>query len=236
MKKVVSMMLLALMVCAAALAESAAPEIAALEGVVLEIQEDSGYLIADADGRKVQALTNEETVWEVDREIAVGDYLYIDYDGKMTRSVPAQITAQVVRMHVLEGFVTEADLEANAILLTTPDQGEAYVTLPESMRGEDATGKELTVYFNGVMTMSLPPQVNAGYVVYEYAVQGEVTEICDEYIVVGEGQEAVQVNVDAAQRPETLKVGDVIRVRYDGAMTRSLPPQISADEIIQISR
>jgi len=237
MKKLLSLVLIALSVCTIALAEPIAQETVATEGVVLEIMEDSSYLIADTEGRKIQVLLTEATVLDVSRVIAVGDYLYVDYDGKMTRSIPAQITADAIHMYVLEGNISELYADENALLLNAED-GDYYVTLPESLCGQEITAERLTVYFNGAMTKSLPPQINAGYVQLGYAVQGAITELCEEYIVLGEANEAVhvQVNANTAQRPDNLKLGDVIRVIYDGTMTRSLPPQINADEIILVSR
>ena len=44
----------------------------------------------------------------------------------------------------------------------------------------------------------------------------------------------IQVNTDSI--PENIKVDDVIRVRYNGQMTRSIPAQVFALEIIRVSR
>ncbi|MBQ4085272.1 MAG: hypothetical protein IJC54_01710, partial [Clostridia bacterium] len=62
------------------------------------------------------------------------------------------------------------------------------------------------------------------------------TEIAEGDILIGEGMEAVQVNFAAGQLPETAAVGAVVRVIYDGQMTRSIPAQITATEIVQLSR
>ena len=42
----------------------------------------------------------------------------------------------------------------------------------------------------------------------------------------------VQVNTNDAFR---FRPGDLVRIRYNGAMTMSIPPQISATSIIRIS-
>ena len=41
---------------------------------------------------------------------SAGDYLFINYDGMMTRSIPAQITADLIRMYTLEGDIVEVYL------------------------------------------------------------------------------------------------------------------------------
>ena len=66
----------------------------------------------------------------------------------------------------------------------------------------------------------------------EYAdIAGVVTEIADGYILIHNADQGeVQVNVsdDTIYEGTAIAVGDYIHVTYSGAMTRSLPPQISA--------
>ena len=52
-------------------------------------------------------LISEDTVLETGYELAVGDYVYVDYDGVMTRSLPPQVTAGRIVSHKLEGDVLE---------------------------------------------------------------------------------------------------------------------------------
>ena len=238
MKKILAILLSAMLIFSAAFAastETAAEAPVLMEGVVIEVS-DGGYLIENEELGEVMVLTGEETFIETSGDIAVGDYLYIDYSGMMTRSLPPQITASVVRMHKLEGSVTEVFAEENGVMLLTETHGDVYVRLPAEWAGQELSAEALTVYFDGVMTMSLPPQVSAGLAIPGYAIQGVVSEIADGHLMLGEGMEAVQVNAGAGLIPEDLKVGDVVRIIYNGMMTRSIPAQINAGEIIQISR
>ena len=75
----------------------------------------------------------------------------------------------------------------------------------------------------------------------EYQFDANIVEIQDEYIMVNTlGGESIEGNVHVwtgnidADVLETLEVGDVVRVTHDGKMTMSLPPQMSAVEVIQI--
>lgn len=68
-----------------------------------------------------------------------------------------------------------------------------------------------------------------------------VLEIMDDYIMVeaSEGQDIVgEVRVQTGLLSETempeLKKGDVVRVTHDGKMTMSLPPQMTAVELMKI--
>lgn len=239
MKKIIALLTAVMLVLAlgcAAYSESDSEQLVGIEGLVSEITEDGSYLIVTDMHGAVQVLVSEETYTETSRDIVAGDYLYIDYNGQMTRSLPPQITASVLRMHCLEGSITEVFAEENTVMLSTETHGDVRVVLPEEWNAAEIDAEVITVYFNGVMTMSLPPQVGAGYVVPGYALQSSVTQIGEGFLMLGEGLEAVQVNFDAALLPENVQAGDVIRVIYDGQMTRSIPPQVTANQIIQISR
>ena len=184
----------------------------------------------------IEVAVNEETYAETMRDIAAGDYIFVEYDGQMTRSIPPQVNAVSVRMYVLEGDIVEYFAEENAVTLMTETHGEVYVTLPEEWKDAEIDFEHMTVYFDGVMTMSLPPRVNGAYVVPGYSIQGVVSEIGDGYIVIGENMEAVQVNTADVELPGDMKTGDIVRVIYDGQMTRSIPAQVNAQDIVQISR
>lgn len=238
MKKIIALVLAALLALGmvfAASSETAAEAPVLLTGIVIEVTED-GYLVETAEHGEVMVLVGEETFVEASGEIGAGDYLYIDYDGKMTRSLPPQVSASVVRMHRLQGSVIEFIAEENAVMLSTETHGDVRVILPEAWAGQELDAEALTVYSDGAMTMSLPPQIGAGYVIPGYAVQGAVTEISEDHLLLGEGMEAIHVNIAPEQLHEDMKAGDVVRVIYNGQMTRSIPAQISALEIIQVSR
>ena len=51
-----------------------------LQGAILEVGEDS-LRIEDAEQGEVVVLISEDTVLETGYELAVGDYVYVDYDA-----------------------------------------------------------------------------------------------------------------------------------------------------------
>jgi hypothetical protein len=77
----------------------------------------------------------------------------------------------------------------------------------------------------------------------EYQFDAEILEIEKEYIMVNtlEGEAIVgnvhvwtgQIETDVLAE---LAVGDTVRITHDGKMTMSLPPQMSALEILQIDK
>ena len=248
MKKLLSLLIVALLVALPVCAEEEAPaeggwleaegaeeemDIYMLQGAILEMDEAS-MLINDAAQGEVLVLIGEETVLETSYDLAVGDYVYVDYNGVMTRSLPPQVTAGRIVSHKLEGDVAEVYAEENALLLYTADGGEYRVNLPgdEAQTGFDA--QRAIVYYDGAATLSIPPQVSAGLVVPVYAVEDLITEIGEDSMTLGEGAGAVAVTFDPALLPEALSVGDAVRVIYDGEAAGPEPEEIVALEIVKL--
>ena len=213
-----------------------AMEIYMLQGTILEVQEDS-LLIEDAAQGEVLVLISDETVQETGYELGVGDYVYVDYNGQMTRSLPPQVTAGRIVSHKLEGDVVEVYAEENALLLYGSDGNEYRINLPEAWDGETFDAQRAIVYYDGAATLSLPPQVSAGLVLPEYAIEDIITELSETSMTLGMDEGAVLVEFDPALLPEGLEVGDAVRVSYESADagTNAAPTQVTATAILKIS-
>ena len=256
MKKLLSLLivvlLIALPVCAEETAQETAPaeeggwldadaddtaaEIYMLQGVILEMLED-GMRIEDAEQGEVLVLISDETVMETGYELAAGDYVYVDYNGVMTRSLPPQVTAGRIVSHKLEGDVLETYPAENALLLYASDGNEYRVNLPAAWAETGFDAQRAIVYYDGAATLSIPPQVSAGLVVAEYAVEDVITELSETSMTLGEGDGAVTVDFDPALLPEDLVAGDAVRVTYNDvtAGTAAEPERVVAVEIVKIS-
>ena len=213
-----------------------AMEIYMLQGTILEVQEDS-LLVEDAAQGEVLVLISDETVQETGYELGVGDYVYVDYNGQMTRSLPPQVTAGRIVSHKLEGDVVEVYAEENALLLYGSDGNEYRINLPEAWEGETFDAQRAIVYYDGAATLSLPPQVSAGLVLPEYAIEDIITELSGTSMTLGMDEGAVLVEFDPALLPEGLEVGDAVRVSYESATagTNAAPTQVTAIAILKIS-
>ena len=89
-------------------------DVVLLDGFITDVLDDS-LLLLTKDGLAVEALLNEDTIFE-GKNAAIGDYVQIVYNGIMTRSLPAKITAMAVRNHMLMGVVS--DLAETGFTLT----------------------------------------------------------------------------------------------------------------------
>lgn len=309
MKKLLSVLMTIAMLAAMPFAAMAEEPFALLEGLVTELV-DGGFVMQDIQQGEVMINTSEATVWDGDLmegELAVGQYVYVEYDGRMTFSLPPQVHADRVTCNVLTGSVAEV-LEDGSILMNDDTFGEVIVHLGDDMRHVYA-GMPITVYFNGVMALSLPGQVTASHIVLplisgcvsnltgegftltdadgvEYEVKlAEDTLISEEIIVVEDAPEAeAEEEAEETQAEETAEEiieenagetdeetagetgedavvledaelaeetavpaaellsesaiewadGDIVTVYYNGIMSRSLPAQITAMEIVVI--
>ena len=197
----------------------------------------------------------------------------MQYDGRTTFSLPPQAHADRVGCYVLDGIVTEL-LEDGFLLTGDETFGEAIIKT-EAPLSEIYLNVPVQVYYDGVMTLSLPGQAAARHIVFP-TLQGTVSELNDEgftlttedgqaYLVLfgemtqmgeilPEAEEEVILE-DAAELAETdgeeiieeedageamddeaeiieLADGDQVTVHFNGAMTRSIPPQLTALEVL----
>ncbi len=166
MKKIFAVLMTIAMLAAlpfAAMAEETEMD-TLLEGMVTEIV-DGGFVMEDAEQGEVMLNLSDATVFDgilMEDELAVGQYVFVEYDGRMTFSLPPQAHADRVACHVLTGSVTEV-LEDGSILMNDDVFGETIVHLPEGMNHVYA-GMPITVYYDGVMSLSLPGQASASHI------------------------------------------------------------------------
>ena len=82
-------------------------------------------------------------------ELAVGQYAEVIYDGKMTRSIPAQIAALAINVYQLKGTVDAVE-EDGRVLVTPADGGgeQVVLSLPDGVTME--AGETATFYTNGM--------------------------------------------------------------------------------------
>lgn len=136
-----------------------------LEGLVTEVVE-GGFLMEDITMGEVMINTDENTVMDgilSQQPIEAGMYVIVDHNGMMTRSIPPQVYGLRVGCYVLSGIAGE--FSENGVLLTgDPIFGEVFVQMTTE-QGLVFEGTPMVVYYDGVMTMSLPGKVNARYVV-----------------------------------------------------------------------
>ena len=159
MKKMLAILmalLMAALLLPAYAEEGDVAEIAEIAGTVLEIGEES-ILLETPEGQLIEAILTADTIRE-GKEIAEGDFIHVMYNGQMTRSYPAQVTAQHIGCYVLTGTVS--DITDEGFTLTT-DETTYIVHATAEQLAQITDGAEINVYFSGVIATSLPGQISA---------------------------------------------------------------------------
>ena len=132
-----------------------------LHGQITEIT-DEYLMLEGTEQGTVQVNLLDDTLYDgaiQQSELAVGQYAEVLYDGKLTRSIPAQIAALAINVYPLKGTVDAVE-EDGRVLVTPADGGEQVVlSLPDGVTME--AGETATFYTNGMATMSIPAQMNA---------------------------------------------------------------------------
>lgn len=131
-----------------------------MTGTVQEITKDY-YLIQNTDGQQVQVNLYDETIVEGETP-DIGSLIHVLYNGMMTRSLPPQINALRISCYARTGAIVE--LTENGFTLDDGMEILQVNATAEQVSGLEP-GSQVTVYFNGAMTMSLPAQIGAELIV-----------------------------------------------------------------------
>ena len=214
-------------------ADTSVEDIAIIEGAVISVEADR-LTIRDLSESNVDTivLISETTVYEGKELLEVGDIVSVQYNGMMTRSIPAQITADVISCHVMTGVVS--DMAEGQFLLTLPDECQFAVVYDAEMFIGVQDGMTATVFYNGASTRSLPPQITAEYIRTQ-GITGVVSNLAEnvEFTLTDDNGIDTIVHISPATLPFVeLAEGMKVTVTTDGTATLSLPAQVSALEIL----
>ena len=131
-----------------------APELVDTAGVVTEVADDH-LLIDTATHGQVHVHLTDETAYEGEAPVA-GAYVHVINNGAMTMSIPPQITALRVGCYAFAGTVTEV---AEGSFVLAGDEMTYQVNAEDEKLAGLTEGQTVTVYSNGAMTRSIPPQI-----------------------------------------------------------------------------
>lgn len=150
-------------------------------------------------------------------------------------SVPAQPGGDMGSTEeVVEMTGTVLEIAPEYYLIENTDGQQVQVNIYDQTAFEGSTpevGSLIYVLYNGMMTRSLPPQINAQRIGC-YARTGSIVELTAEGFTLDDGMEIIQVNA-LAEQIVGLEPGSRVTVYFNGAMTMSLPAQIGAELIVE---
>ena len=110
-------------------------QVFALSGIISQVEEQGLTLESEESGQVLVNLSDETVFEGLEKdELRAGQYIFVDYDGKMTRSLPPQVSAQRIAMYAVSGVVSE--VSENSVTISREQEGDQVVVhLPE---GADA--------------------------------------------------------------------------------------------------
>lgn len=218
-------------------------DVVSLQGTITELEADY-FLLETAEGRLFQVNFDETTHFEAEQEalLAVGTAVTVIYDGKTTRSIPAQLFALIVAQtqeqesQSLQGQIFQVEQDYFLIETTTHGQVQVNFSQDTVFEGTDAStlkvGQFIVVDFDGKMTISLPPQVFALKVVV-YTLQGTIAQMDEGRMTLIQAETGEEVIVLLPKTQESFAAGDAVTVYTNGTMTLSLPAQTTAIGVVK---
>ena len=189
-----------------------------LQGLITALETD-GFRMDDTvlgtvEVRLDAQLTAYEGIAARDR-LAVGQYVYVQYNGILSRSVPPQVTALKVSCFALTGTVG-AILENGCVVEGDAVLGTTVVHMAEG-QPPVFTGMTVTAYYNGVLALSLPPQLTAVHLVVP-VLEGTVSRTADAgFTLTDANGSATAITLTEVTALATLPAdGVTVRVYYSG--------------------
>lgn len=247
MKKMMALLMALLMALGAvALAENATetdmPEMILVEGFLLE-KNDGHILMETSYGEELQVNLSEDVAFMAE-DLMIGDYIYVVYNGMMTRSLQAQISALSLGCDKLVGVVEELSEDGFMLRVETVVEGEEgvepeIVTESYFVTGNAAKVEGLlvdmpvTVYHDGKVTRSIPPQVSASYVRL-MEMEGVIDETTEEGFLMTDvnGMQYRVALTEEARLFVAPAAGTAVRVVYNGVTTMSIPALVNGMEVL----
>ena len=137
---------------------------------------------------------------------------------------------------IVEMTGTVLEITDTYILIENTDGQQVQVNLYDETIFEGKTpgkGDLIHILYNGMMTRSLPPQINAQRIGC-YVRIGAVVELTEDGFTLDDGNEIIEVHA-TAELLQGIETGSAVTVYFNGAMTMSIPAQIGAEMILVTS-
>lgn len=228
------LMILLLSLCLAVGSGTAAEPVTGpqtLSGLFTGEYTGNGFALSTGEGIRY-VIPQKNTVWETDGEFHTGDYVTVRYEG---RADAKSVNAAVINRHVLKGKVSEMSYDGDGgSFLLTPETGEGSVLVnaDEEQMNMVADGSEVTVFYDGKTTRSIPPQISAQYL-RGRTLTGDII-CCKEGMLLMEvdGYAAVVWYTEDTPQLVLPEPGIRVEVSVTELVTLSMPPQFRATDIL----
>ncbi len=202
-----------------------------ISGVLADITAD-GFTLHTGE-ETLRVLVSDKTAWDIDNEPADGDVAIVRTDDAGPNG---ELHADAVSVHKMCGIIEQVfDGEEPFFLLLPDDRTEVIrVNLADVPPRSVAAGLAVDVYYNGMQTRSIPPQITALYVrgrilkgtVSAIGKNGELTMMTEE------GEEVIIHLTRDTVLLTDLDAGKTVSVAVLPQMRLSLPAQYEAQDVL----
>ena len=131
-----------------------------VEGMIVTVEEDH-FIMQEKELGEIRVNFGAESLFEgvIAADLSFGQYVFVDFDGKMTRSIPAQVYALKIGLYPVSGVVKAVG--EGSITLSREEIGDEVIVFLSEGTATPNVGDSVTAYTNGAMTMSLPAKTHA---------------------------------------------------------------------------
>lgn len=196
---------------------------------------ETGFTL-HTEGKTLNTVITKDTVWDVSDAPENGDVVTVLSDKPVYHGL---LYAQTVTCHTLHGVISRVVDGEEPYLLLLPEKGvdEIRVNLPAINPSGMAAGITVKVYYNGMQTRSIPPQITALYL-RGAALRGTVTEVMENSVIRLQKEDGETVLLHPTDETIVLtapEAGKQVEVSVLPAMRLSLPAQYEIQDILPIN-
>ena len=193
-----------------------------------------GFTLYTAEGPLTVTVT-ESTLWDTDGPLTEGDAAAV----RLTEAEDGSLTAAVITCSWMRGQITEVNMteDEEPFLMLQPQNGSGpiRVNLGGIPLRAAVPGITAEIWYSGIMTRSVPPQITALYM-RGTVLQGVITKVLESgnLLLLTEDGETVLLclSEDTLMMTEP-EIGKAVRASVYPAVRLSLPPQYEAQDVFE---
>ena len=193
-----------------------------------------GFTLYTAEGPLPVTVT-ESTLWDTDGPLTEGDAAAV----RLTEAEDGTLTAEAVTCYRVRGQITEVNMTEGEepFLILQPEDGSEPVRVNLSGIPLRAAVPGITaeVWYSGIITRSVPPQITALYM-RGTVLQGVITKVLESGNLLLQTEDGETVLLCLSEDTLMLtepEIGKAVQVSVYPAVRLSLPPQYEAQDVFE---
>ena len=191
-----------------------------------------GFTLYTAEGPLPVTVT-ESTLWDADGPLTEGDAALV----QLTEAEDGSLTAAVITCYRVRGQITDVNVTEGEepFLMLQPEDGSGPIRVNLSGIPLRAAVPGITaeIWYSGIMTRSVPPQITALYM-RGTVLQGVITKVLESGNLLLQTEDGETVLLCLSEDTLMLtepEIGKAVRASVYPAVRLSMPPQYEARDV-----